>query len=116
METRSHQISIMNGRRMGGTFFMAPDADNHDGYLDLCMTKQSLSRKEMFRAIGQSTRGTQGKNPLILTDRASLFTIRSPEGGLACHADGETVCIDGKELKVECAAAALRIRSASKEG
>lgn len=116
LETRSHQISIMNGRRMGGTFFMAPDASNHDGSLDLCMTRQSLSRKEMFRAIGQYTRGTQGKNPLILTDRASSFTIHSPEGGLACHADGETICIDGTELKVQCVAAALRIRSTPKEG
>jgi len=33
-------VSIMNGRRMGGTFFMAPDGKNNDGLLNLCMTQQ----------------------------------------------------------------------------
>jgi diacylglycerol kinase family enzyme len=33
-------VSIMNGRRMGGGFMMAPDAKTDDGYLNLCIAGQ----------------------------------------------------------------------------
>src|SRR4030043_694511 len=39
----SLMVSIMNGRRMGGGFMMAPDAMPDDGQLDLCIAGQ-LSR------------------------------------------------------------------------
>lgn len=99
---RSPQISIMNGRRMGGTFHMAPTADNSDGLLDLCMATRPLRRAEMIRLILHYTKGTQNTSPLIETARAPHFVITALEGGLACHADGETVCVDGVSLTVEC--------------
>lgn len=115
IESRSQQISIMNGRRMGGTFFMAPNSIINDGELDLCMTREQLTRKELFKALGQYTRGSQVHNPHILTDRAAGYRISAPEGGLVCHADGETICINGNELIVECIPKALRIRAVVRE-
>jgi len=116
LETVSQQISIMNGRRMGGTFFMAPESIINDGFFDLCMTRGHLPRSSLLKAIGQYTRGTQKDNPNVVTGRASEFRITAPGGGLVCHADGETISINSDELSVRCIPGALRIRSSPREG
>lgn len=109
----SQQVSIMNGKRMGGTFYMAPEGDTSDNLFDLCMVKGDLKRGQLLKAIGQYTKGSQSKNPHIHIDRAERFHIEAVEGELVCHADGETICTDGKELSVECIPHALRMLSRS---
>lgn len=108
LEMASHQISIMNGKRMGGTFFMAPDSVNYDGFFDLCMAER-LTRREMLGLIVRYTKGTQAKSPKIRTGRAARYSISAPNGGLVVHADGETICVDGSSLLVECLPSRLRI-------
>lgn len=100
---KSHQISIMNGKRMGGTFFMAPQASNHDGLFDLCMAGE-LSRGDMVGLIARYTKGSQAGHPKITLGRSSRFSIEALEGALVVHADGETICVDGRSLEVECLA------------
>ncbi len=107
-ELQSHQISIMNGKRMGGTFFMAPHASNHDGLLDLCLAG-CLTRRDMIALIAGYTKGSQASHPKITLGRATHFSIQAPGGGLVCHADGETICIDGNSLVVECLPSKLNI-------
>jgi len=104
----SHQISIMNGKRMGGTFFMAPHSDNHDGLFDFCMAGK-LTRGEMVDLILRYIKGTQAGHPKIRTGRSSRFSISSPNGGLVVHADGETICVDGKAILVECLPSRIRV-------
>ncbi|MBU0928654.1 MAG: diacylglycerol kinase family lipid kinase [Spirochaetes bacterium] len=108
IEQRSQQISVMNGKRMGGTFFMAPDAENHDGRFELCVAER-LNRREMVDLMVRYTKGTQAGHSKIKTMSASRLSIRAPEGGLIVHADGETVCVDGTELDVACVPNALSI-------
>jgi YegS/Rv2252/BmrU family lipid kinase len=108
VEKASHQISIMNGKRMGGTFFMAPDSVNHDGLFDLCMAER-LRRGEMIALIARYTKGTQAKSRKISTGRSSRYEITALEGGLVVHADGETICVDGRSLVIECLPSALSI-------
>jgi diacylglycerol kinase (ATP) len=105
---RSHQISIMNGKRMGGTFFMAPKACNHDGLLDICMAGE-LTRGQMLALVGRYTKGTQDGYPGITIGRASSYSIDAPAGGLVVHADGETICVNGSGLRVECIPSAVSI-------
>ena len=107
-EQKSHQISIMNGRRMGGTFFMAPKARNWDGAFDLCMAAE-LTRGQMVDLIGRYTRGSQAGRPGITCARAAHYAIEAPEGGLVVHADGETICTDGHSLDIACLPSALRL-------
>jgi diacylglycerol kinase (ATP) len=109
VEQRSHQISIMNGRRMGGTFFMAPRAVNHDGLLDLCMAER-LNRREMVGLIIRYTKGSQAGHPKIRMERSRRIEISAPEGGLVVHADGETICIDGRSIVAECLPSQIGIR------
>jgi diacylglycerol kinase (ATP) len=108
IEGQSHQISILNGKRMGGTFFMAPRASNFDGLLDLCMAPR-LTRGDMIGLMLRYTKGTQAENPKMVTTRASRFSIQAPKGGLVVHADGETITINGTSIEVDCVPAALRI-------
>jgi YegS/Rv2252/BmrU family lipid kinase len=106
LEGRSHQISIMNGQRMGGSYFMAPDALVDDGLLDLCMA-WDLTRRDMAALIIRYTKGSQAGHPKITMARSTKFRITAAQGGLDCHADGETICLNGSALEVECLPAAL---------
>lgn len=108
VEQASHQISIMNGKRMGGTFFMAPDAENHDGRLELCMAGR-MNRRQMLSLMVRYTKGTQAGHPQIRTGGSSRFVIEAPRGGLIVHADGETICTNGNRIDVACLPGALSI-------
>ncbi len=98
---RTIQISIMNGKRMGGLFYMAPEAVNNDGKLDLCMVTH-LSRGKLIKTIIHYTKGTQRGLHGITMDRADSFSIKALKGSLIAHADGETICTESKELDVTC--------------
>lgn len=108
VEGKSHQISIMNGKRMGGTFFMAPRASDTDGRLELCMAGE-LGRLDMLRLIAKYVKGSQAADPGIRSASSSSYIVEAPEGGLVCHADGETICVDGKRLEARCLPGLLRI-------
>ena len=103
------QVSVMNGRRMGGAFLMAPYATMADGLLDLCIAG-TPSRPAMLGLVARYLKGTQDGHPQILTDRTCRFRIASNGEPIAIHADGETVSTDATSLDVECLAAAISVR------
>ena len=96
----SLMISIMNGRRMGGGFMMAPEALPDDGMLDLCIATEA-SRLRLFQLIPYFLKGTQASQPEVKIYRARKANIRAIEGTLPAHADGEMLCVQGRELDVE---------------
>jgi diacylglycerol kinase (ATP) len=96
----SLMVSIMNGRRMGGGFMMAPEARTDDGLMDLCIVGQ-LSRLGILTMIPRFMKGTQATQKQIKTGRAGMVHVVALNGVLPAHADGETICTAGSELKVE---------------
>jgi diacylglycerol kinase (ATP) len=92
-------ISVMNGRRMGGGFMMAPQGEPDDGLFDLCIARQ-VSRMRVFTLIPHFMRGTQAGQAGIQTGRAAQVTIQALQGALPAHADGETICEQGQQLTV----------------
>lgn len=92
-------ISIMNGRRMGGGFHMAPRAKMNDSLFDLCIAKQ-VSRPKIIALIPRFMKGDQASHPAIQTGQTRSLTIRALKGSLPVHADGETICETGQELRV----------------
>lgn len=108
-------ISIMNGRRMGGGFMMAPAGDPGDGLLDLCIAGQ-VSRARIFALITRFMKGTQAGHAAIRTDRARHIAITALEGELPAHADGETLCTEGQKLEIELLAAQLQVIYAPEDG
>jgi len=93
-------ISIMNGRRLGGGFMMAPEAAMDDGSLDLCIVDQ-VSRARIATLIPHFLKGTQATQDPVSTVSANQVNVHALEGVLPAHADGETLCTDGDRLEIE---------------
>ena len=92
-------VSVMNGRRLGGSFFMAPKGKMDDGLFDLCMTRQG-KRGELLSAMIAYTKGEQAEREDTITGRTKSLNVRALSGTMAVHADGETICEAGKELQI----------------
>ncbi len=93
-------VSIMNGRRMGGGFFFAPNGDPGDGVLDICLAR-SASRMRIFGLIPYFMKGTQATQKEVSMHRARRVHVLAEEGTLPVHCDGETVCYAGREITIE---------------
>jgi diacylglycerol kinase (ATP) len=93
-------ISVMNCRRMGGGFMMAPQGNPGDNLLDVCIATQ-VSRSRIFGLIPHFLRGTQASQPEIKSLQARLLTVDAIQGSLPAHADGETICTNGRKLTIE---------------
>ena len=93
-------VSIMNGRRMGGGFFMAPNGRVDDGVFDLCIARQ-ISRARIFTLMPHFFDGTQVREPEITTGQARRVVVTALQGSLPAHGDGETLCYEGQQLTME---------------
>jgi diacylglycerol kinase (ATP) len=100
IEIAALMISIMNGRRMGGGFLMAPNSLTNDGKFDLCIARE-VSRLRIFTLIPHFMNGTQMTQKEIRTARSSTVTVDAIRGILPAHADGETISEEGKKIMVE---------------
>jgi diacylglycerol kinase (ATP) len=96
----SLMISVMNGRRLGGGFFMAPKAEPDDGLFDLCIAHE-VSRARVFGLIPHFLRGTQSTQKEITSGQAARISITAVKGALPAQTDGEILCIDGQRLEIE---------------
>lgn len=93
-------VSIMNGQRQGGAFFMSPQARNDDGLLDLCIA-EGVSRRRIFTLIPHFFKGSQFSQPEIKFGQTDKLVVTAVSGVLPAHADGETLCTDGNQLTIE---------------
>ena len=105
---RSLMVSVMNGRRAGGGFLMAPHADPGDGVFDLCIAK-NISKAGILGLIPRFMNGTQGTHPAIQFRQDTRVTVRAMDGLLPVHVDGEVLSADVKELSVEILPGRLKV-------
>lgn len=98
--------SIGNGRRVGGAFFLTPDARNDDGLLDICFTPE-MSLLRLLRILPRAFRGTHIKKRPVQLQRGARIRIDS-ETGFPVHIDGEVIGLDIKGLDLRVAPQALR--------
>ena len=96
----SLMISIMNGRRLGGGFMVAPNGVPDDGLFDLCIADQ-VSRLRIFGLVPKFMKGTHLTHEAIHIDRMQRIVATAVEGTLPAHADGETLCTAGDKLTIE---------------
>lgn len=104
----SLMISVMNGRRMGGGFVMAPDSKPDDGFFDLCIA-ETASKGRILSLIPYFLKGTQATQPQIKMRRAKTVSIRSLDKTFPAHADGEFICLSGSHLDLELLPRAMEI-------
>lgn len=101
-------VSVMNGRRMGGGFMMAPNGVPSDGQFDICLARQ-VSRPQILMIIPRFMQGTQAGHPAIIFERTSHLRLTAIQGVLPAHMDGETLSVDARELELELLPAQLDI-------
>jgi diacylglycerol kinase (ATP) len=99
--------TVCNGQREGGGFFIAPEARNDDGLLDLCLA-DNLPRLKILGLIPHFMKGTHVDHPNVTMLRTRRVTITSPDP-LIAHADGELLCSDGHHIECEIAARRVRV-------
>lgn len=104
-------VSVMNGRRMGGGFYMTPEAKQDDGLFDLCIASQ-VTRVEVFKLMLRFMKGTQAGHPAIRFRRSRHVTVTALTGALPSHADGETVTVEGTRLEMKILPGALDLVAA----
>ncbi|MBN2417732.1 diacylglycerol kinase family lipid kinase [bacterium] len=101
-------VSVMNGQRMGGGFYMAPDGKNDDGLLDYCIVGYP-SKLRILALMLKFMKGTQAAEKEVRTGRTRRIEITALEGSLPAHGDGETLCEEGKSIVAEIIPAALDV-------
>jgi YegS/Rv2252/BmrU family lipid kinase len=99
--------TICNGQREGGGFYVAPEARNDDGLLDLLLA-DNLPRLQILGMIPHFMNGTHVDHPSVTMVRSRRITITSPDP-LIAHADGEVLCTDGHRIECEIAAQQVRV-------
>jgi len=92
-------VSVMNGRRMGGSFVFAPDSESDDGFLNLCIVHQ-VTRLQVLGLMPKVMSGTQSEHEAVRMPVGKHITVEALKGALPVHADGETICEAGKKLEV----------------
>ncbi len=93
-------VSIMNGQRIGGGFWTAPNAVVDDGLFDLCIAHE-VSRARMFTFIPHFIKGTQATQPEIKMRRSRTVSVTAIKGSMPVHLDGEIIGETCNHLAVE---------------
>jgi len=107
LEGRQLLLCIGNGPRVGGGFWLTPDARNDDGWLDLCIV-EAMGRGNVMRRLPRALKGTHTGESWVTMLRAREIRIESPEG-FPFHADGEVVDTARRELSVTLVPHALKV-------
>lgn len=92
-------VSVMNGKRMGSSFMMAPHSKPDDGLLNLMIIDQ-VSRIGILKLMAKIMKGTQEGQPFVNMPLTSMLEITALTGSLPVHADGETICTAGDKLSI----------------
>jgi diacylglycerol kinase family enzyme len=109
---QSHQqlvvlLTVANGTRAGGGFYLTPEAKMDDGLFDICFAAK-LSRLGVLGLLPKALNGTHIHHPAITMARSDKVQIRV-ESGIPGHIDGEVLCLDGCQFEFEIIPNALRV-------
>ncbi len=101
-------LTIGNGRRHGGAFFVTPQAELDDGLFEICIAGE-FSRPGMVAIIPRFMRGTHVTHKKIHMDRARQVKVEAPVPQ-AIHLDGEIFATDARQFDITLIPGALRVR------
>lgn len=116
-------IAVGNTRSYGGGMPVCPEADPHDGLLDVVHIAP-VSRLQLIRLFPRLLRGTHVSLPQVTTMRSAVVEVAAP--GLVVYADGERIGTESVRIRAvpgalsillspnEHAEAVPRIRKASR--
>lgn len=91
-------VTVGNGGRHGGGFWICPDASIDDGFLDVCACDR-LNTLGILRFLPRVMRGTHVGASCVHMHRARRVRVTSPDP-LPVHADGEIIAHDAHDLDI----------------
>ncbi|HEX6748410.1 MAG TPA: diacylglycerol kinase family protein [Longimicrobium sp.] len=100
-------VTVGNGGRHGGGFWICPDARIDDGALDVCVC-DGVSRPRLLALLPRVLRGTHVGASCVHMRRARRVLITS-DAPLPVHADGEILDEAARELEIEIFPGRLRL-------
>ena len=100
-------VSVGNGGRHGGGFWLCPDAAIDDGLLDVCVC-DGVGKLELLRILPKTLRGTHVGESCVHMRRVRHVHITS-DSLLPVHADGEILAEDAHELDISLHPGRLRL-------
>ena len=92
-------VEICNGTTAGGSYRFAPAALPGDGRLDVCVVRR-VSLARFLLAVPRVMRGTHGTMREVALFQTRSLTLRSLEGPLVLHLDGELREPDARQCTV----------------
>ncbi|HYS61315.1 MAG TPA: diacylglycerol kinase family protein [Gemmatimonadales bacterium] len=92
-------VEVCNGTTAGGSYRFAPDALPGDGRLDVCVVRR-VSLLRFLMAVPRVMRGTHATMREVALFQTRQVTIRSLDGPLLLHVDGELREPDAHECSV----------------
>jgi diacylglycerol kinase (ATP) len=99
--------TIQNGKRVGGTFLLAPEARIDDGRLDLVFTG-GMSFPRMMALLPRTFRGGHLRSRRVRAVQSPWVEVDAP-GGVPVYVDGEFLSADVKRLRLEALPGALHL-------
>jgi diacylglycerol kinase (ATP) len=100
-------IATGNGKCAGGGFYLTPDAEVDDGFLDVCAIGD-VSLLKVLRLIPSVMRRKQIQDEQVKYLRAKIIELSSSDH-FAVHADGEIIGRDVQAVKLEMLPGAMQI-------
>lgn len=88
------------GKTVGGGFTVTPDADPHDGLLDVCLIRE-VGTLAFLRYVPKVIRGTHAHLPPVEIFKAERVEIESYSGPSIVHLDGEVRFAETASIVVE---------------
>lgn len=98
IDRKCFMISIANGKRYGGGFYVAPLAQPNDGLLDAIIVKE-LSILKRLRYLPVIEKGKHLSLSFIEYSRTNKISIANKNDLIQAHVDGEY--LESKELVIE---------------
>lgn len=105
----SQQVSICNGKRMGGSFLLGPDADIHDGALNLCYIDGPVSGLKILHLVMLFFQGKQSQDAKVRMELIHDIAIMADSPGIVCHADGEMISLGTDQVSIRLYPGALEM-------
>ena len=101
-------VEVCNGTTAGGSYRFAPDALPGDGRLDVCLVRR-VSLLRFLMAVPRVMRGTHATMREVALFQTREITIRSLEGPLLLHLDGELREPDAHQCTVRVKPGRLKV-------
>ncbi len=101
-------LAVLNGKREGGGFVLAPDFDVQDGLLDVCVVGKGKTLPQLLPLIPRFFSGNLD-HPDILTLKTPWIKGEVLGEGFHGQADGEVLFESGRDFYAEIAAEQIEL-------